>query len=90
MTDNANMTTRTEIVKISEGGRIVIPAAFRKELDLHVGDDVVLELEDGDLRVRTRRQRIEQAQRNLYELVKGGPSLVDELLAERRAEAARE
>lgn len=90
MADNALMTNRTETVKVSDGGRIVIPAAFRKALGLHVGDEVVLELEDGNLRVCTRRQRILRAQRNLYELVEGGPSLVDELLAERRAEAARE
>jgi len=90
MTDNAFMAKLTEIVKVSEGGRIVIPAAFRKALDLSVGDVVVLELDDDTLRLQPRAQRVRQALDRLYEQVKGGPSLVDELIAERRAEAARE
>lgn len=90
MTDNALMPKRTETVKVSEGGRIVIPAAFRKALDLSVGDVVVLELDDDTLRLQPRAQRVQQALDRLYEQVKGGPSLVDELIAERRAEAARE
>ena len=84
------MAKTMESVKLSEGGRIVIPAAFRKEMGLHTGDEVVLELEDCTLRVQSRAQRVQRALDSLYEQVKGGPSLVDELIAERRAEAARE
>ncbi len=90
MPDNTFMPKRTETVTISEGGRIVIPAAFRKALDLSVGDVVVLELDDDTLRLQPRAQRVQQALDRLYVQVKGGPSLVDELIAERRAEAARE
>ena len=90
MVDDPFMPTQSETVEVSEMGRIVIPAAFRQALNLHVGDDVIVELEGGSLRLRTRRERIRRAQRNLYEQVKRGPSLVDELIAERRAEAARE
>ena len=90
MVDNPFMPTNSETVKVSEMGRIVIAAAFRQELGLCVGADVIVELEGGSLRLRTRRERIRRAQRNLYQQVKRGPSLVDELIAERRAEAARE
>ena len=37
--------------KIAEGGRIVIPAEYRQALNLRVGDEVILRLEDDTLRV---------------------------------------
>lgn len=84
------MSQQTETVRISDGGRIVIPAAFRKELGLQTGDDVVLELEDGCLRLSTRAQGLKRAQEIVRRYITGGPSLVDELIAERHADAARE
>lgn len=74
---------------MSEGGRIVIPAAFRRALNMKPGDDVILEFEDGELRVRTRAAGIRRAQEILGKYLTG-PSPVDELIAERRAEAARD
>lgn len=79
-----------ETVKISKGGRIVIPAAFRKQMGLHTGDDVVLELEDGCLRLSTRADGLKRAQAIVREYVKTDSSIVDALIAERHAEAARE
>jgi AbrB family looped-hinge helix DNA binding protein len=40
-------------VKIAPGGRVVIPAQFRKTLGVRVGDSVVIELKDGELRLRS-------------------------------------
>ncbi len=37
--------------RIREGGRLVIPSAFRKALGLKPGDEVLLSLEDGEIRV---------------------------------------
>ena len=68
----------------------MIPAAFREELALKPGDSLALVFEGGSLRLLTRRQRIQRALDNLSEQVKGGPSMADELIAERHAEAARE
>ncbi len=76
--------------KVTEGGRIVIPAAFRRALGVDVGDEVILDLEDGRLTVLTRRQAIKHAQELVRRYVPEGRSLVDELIADRRAEAARE
>ncbi len=90
MTDNRHMTTRTEIVKISEGGRIVIPAAFRKELGLQIGDDVVLEMDHCAIRLSTRREGLTRARETLGKYLQGDPSPVEEFIAERHAEAARE
>lgn len=67
---------------------MVIPASFRKALGINVGDEVVLRIEDDELRITTLRHRIERAQRLVRQHVKLGTSLVDELIAERR-EAAR-
>lgn len=75
---------------LSEGGRIVIPAECRKALDLHVGDDVILSLEDRQIRLSGRKQALRKAQEYVQTLVKPGVSLAGELIRERRRQAARE
>jgi len=75
-------------MRVNENGRVVIPASFRKRLGIHVGDEVVLRIEDDELRITTLKRRIERAQRLVRKHVKSGVSLVDELIAGRR-EAAR-
>jgi AbrB family looped-hinge helix DNA binding protein len=77
-------------VQVGEGGRIVIPAAFRTALGLKTGDDVLLRLEDGELRIFTPHEAIRKAQELLRPYLPTDRSLADELIAERRAEAARE
>ena len=79
--------TRT---RVNENGRIVIPASFRKALGINAGDEVVLRIEDDELRISTLKRRIERARRLVRQHVKGGASLVDELIAERREAAKRE
>ncbi len=81
----------TEVrVKVSQGGRVVIPAEFRRALGLEIGDDVLLRLEEGQLRLITRRQAIKEAQELVRHYIPEGRSLVDELIAERRNDAIRE
>ena len=74
---------------VNENGRVVIPAAFRKALHICPGDQLLARLEGGEVRITTRKHRIEQAQRHVWQFVKPGRSLADELIAERR-EAAKE
>lgn len=81
---NARSTRRTR------GGRIVTPAEFRRELGWHTGDEVVLRLIDGEVRIRTKCEAIKEAQAIVRKQVKKGRSLVEELKRERRAEAERE
>ena len=76
--------------RISEKGRIVIPASFREALGLKTGDEVQLRIEDNELRISTLKARICEAQRYIRRFVKPGASLADELLAERREAAKRE
>ena len=76
--------------KIGEGGRLVVPARYRKELGLKPGDDVILVLEDGEVRITTLPRVIQRAQETVRRYNPEGRSLVDELIEERRGEAARE
>jgi AbrB family looped-hinge helix DNA binding protein len=76
--------------RINENGRVVIPASFRKVLGIRVGDEVVLRIEDDELRITTQERRIQRAQRRARQRVKPGTSLVDELIAERRRAAENE
>ncbi len=83
------MTVNTETrQRVNENGRVVIPASFRKTLGINIGDEVVLRMEDDELRITTLKRRVERAQRLVRKHVKRGTSLVDELITERR-EAAR-
>ncbi len=74
---------------IREGGRLVIPAAYRKELGLKPGDEVLLTLEDGEIKVVSTRHAIARAQGMLRHYTPQGRSLTEELIKERREEAAR-
>lgn len=76
--------------RVNENGRVVIPAAFRKALGIKVGDEVVLRLEDDELRITTLRRRVQQAQQRVRRYIKSGRSLASELIAERREAAERE
>ena len=75
-------------MRVNANGRLVIPATFRKALGINVGDEVVLQIEDDELRITTLKRSLERAQRLVRKHVKPGISLVDELIAERH-EAAR-
>ena len=76
--------------KLVDGGKLVIPASFRRELGIQVGDTVVMELVDGELRVRSRDAAFAAIQNLVRGFVPEGVSVVDELIADRRAEAAKE
>ncbi|KAF3889122.1 MULTISPECIES: AbrB/MazE/SpoVT family DNA-binding domain-containing protein [Nostocales] len=76
--------------KISEGGRIVIPSEYRKQLGLEVGDEVTIALVNGEVRIFTLEQAIKRAQEIVRRYVPEGRSLSDELIAERRQESGGE
>lgn len=76
-------------MRVSQNGRVVIPASFRKALGINAGDELLLRIQDDELRITTQQRRIQRAQRRARQYVKPGTSLVDELLAERREAAKR-
>ena len=77
-------------VRIIEGGKLIIPASMRRELGIATGDTVLVDVADGELRVRSMSKAIERAQAILRRHVPEGVSLADELIADRRREAERE
>jgi len=77
-------------MRMSENGRVVIPASIRKTLGIHPGDEMVLRVEDDELRITTLKNRIRQAQKRMRKYLKPGRSMADELILERREAAKHE
>ena len=78
-------------VRINQQGRIVIPAECRAAAGLKPGDELFVEaVGEGELRLRTRQQALKEAQALVAKYIPKDRDLVAELIAERRAEAARE
>ena len=76
--------------KINQNGRIVIPAAIRHEMGLRAGETLLMEVEDGVLRIESYSARIRRIQQEFAQYAKPGVLASDELIAERREEARRE
>jgi AbrB family looped-hinge helix DNA binding protein len=78
-----------ERVKLGDGGRFVIPAAMREAMGVKPGDQLIMHVEDGELRVRNWRDALRRVQEKAKSLKSPGESVVDEFLKERREEQER-
>jgi len=76
--------------KIDRNGRVFIPSHYRKVMGLKTGDEIIASVEDGEIRLATRKQKLLRAQALVRKYVKTRKSLSAELIKERRREAARE
>ena len=76
--------------KIISGGRVQLPADVRRELSLGEGDTVLIEVIDGEVRLRPLKESIRRMQERMRPYIIEGRSIVDELIAEQRAEAQNE
>jgi AbrB family looped-hinge helix DNA binding protein len=76
-------------VQLGPQGRLVIPVHLRRALDLKPGDRLIARKE-GDSIVLERPENMIKRLQARFAGVPADASLVDELIAERRAEAARE
>lgn len=81
------MASALAAVRIGKQGRLVVPASLRQELGLELGDELVARAENGRLVFEPKAAVIARL-RERFKHVEG--SLADELLAERREEAAKE
>jgi AbrB family looped-hinge helix DNA binding protein len=77
-------------VRVAAGGRIVIPAEVRQVLGVKEGDELILYPSDGGYRVSTVELVVKEAQAYFRQFKRPGTSVVDELITERRQEAATE
>ena len=77
-------------VAVAERGRIVLPAEVRERLKIKDGDSLMLILQpDGVMRLLTGAVYA-HGLRGMFKHIAPGRSLVDDLIAERRREAAME
>lgn len=77
--------------KLIKGGKIVIPAELRREFGFKEGDILVLEREGNGVVIKTYMQIVREVQAEFKAMLgSSNRSMVDELIAERRAEAERE
>ena len=92
----AQMTELKNVpLTIAPNGRLSIPIKQRKALGLERGGVVVSTVEDGALRIRPIRAVLAELQAKVSGLLaatdrRPGTLLSDELIADRRAEAARQ
>jgi len=69
---------------------VVIPAEMRRTLEIQPGETLMAHVEDDRLVLERREQILERLRGELRGTTPAGTSMVDELIAERRAEARRE
>lgn len=91
MSEQVDGAGRAEVV-VNRDGRILIPAQVRRDLGLAVGSTLLLSVEDGRVVMESRAQLVARMRREIAAEWQGDPqdSAADELIAERRAEAATE
>ncbi len=77
---------------ISDGGRVVIPAELRKAYGLKIGDEVTFLADEKGIRVVPRNWAIKEMQTLVRKYIpkEKRDRMVDELIAQRRAEAKKE
>ena len=76
--------------KLGKGGRVIVPAEYRRELGVEPGDEIILHLDEEGLRLYTPAQAVARAQALVRRYVPEERSLSEELVSERRGESARE
>lgn len=73
-------------VKLGSGGRLVIPAKYRKELGASTGNRLIMRMNEGVLEIMTPKQAVDTARGIIRKYIPKGRKLSDELIAERRIE----
>lgn len=78
-------------LEVGPGGRVHLPARVLEALGVREGSTIVSHLEGDSLRMISSRQAARRFKASFQAFApKGGPSLADELIADRRREAERE
>lgn len=80
----------TETVILGESGRIVLPASIRKEFGMAPGERLTVISEPGGIRILTRKMALESIRAGIIKKRGSLKGILDEFLAERHEEAARE
>lgn len=75
-------------VRITQGGRLVIPASIRKAMKLKDGEMVILQMKEKILQVTSIDEQLDAVQAFCAPFL--GEGAVDDFISERRREAAKE
>ena len=81
---------RSRRVRVDAAGRIVVPAGFRKSLGIDAGQELLISLDDGVVKLQTIDAALERVRAIARRRRRSDASVVDEFIAERRSEAAGE
>jgi len=77
--------------RLEKSGRILIPAALRRQLNLAEGSPVLLKVdEEGALHISSRAQALAKVRAEIRNYIPAGQGLVGELIRDRRAAVERE
>ena len=89
MTVGWNPVPLPQSLKMSREGRILVPAGLRRRLGLEPGTELVARVEDGKLVLESKANLVRRLQAR-FASVPEGIRLSEELIAERRREAAED
>ena len=70
--------------RLSQNGRLVIPAECRKELSFKPGEDMIIETYEGGLKLMSLQQAVKEVQQAVKKVKTSKISLVDQLLEFRK------
>jgi AbrB family looped-hinge helix DNA binding protein len=79
-----------ELLTVDDEGGVTIPAAVRQAAGIQAGVPLVVYQEDGRVMIENREKFADRIRQEVTAAWTGEGSVVNELIADRRAEAARE
>jgi len=78
------------VTRVSDAGKLNLPAKLRRMVGLEHGGPVVVRVEGGEIRIRSVRDVLAGLQAEARQVFAGSGESVEGFLRERRAEAAQE
>ncbi len=72
---------------IDKAGRVLIPMSYRKALSLHPGEELIMQLHEGEIRLFSIDHAIARAQKIVKKYNKDNLVLSEELIQLRKQEA---
>ena len=78
------------VARVSEGGKMNIPASIRREVGLEHGGPVMVSVVGGEIRMRVLKQVLTELQDEARDVFAGSGDSVDGFLRDRRADALRD
>jgi AbrB family looped-hinge helix DNA binding protein len=88
---NYNGRVESYTTHLEKSGRILIPAAVRRQLGLSEGSPVLVKVEEsGALKVTSRSQALAKFRKRIRKHIPAGQDLAEQLIRDRRAEVKRD